>query len=448
MKDALARIKARPWIAHILRANTRFNRRLGNHFAASITYFTVLAMVPVIAFAFSLLSLVLTRIRPDLLDVVKRLVADSLSSGGGADKVSSLIDSSLATTGSGWTLAVTMLTALWAGIGWIGNLRQGVRSQWDPDFDMVTDNRGFLWAKLFDMLAFLGLLVALLLTVATSQVGSSAAGWIARVTHLDDVPGHGVLLTLAALIVSTAAGWILFMFLFGVLPRGRRNWRAIIRGSLIAGLLLGLLQVGAGYLVRAFSSNKAVQAFGSIIIVMLVFNLLARLILLISAWTATTDQPAVAGEWNDCDEPLLGRDDTWTSEGHWEAALADRARKEAEKQEADTEDATGAPTADGPDGDGATAEGAEESAPPVVLTSVSGDHTDGSGTPASSMSGVTSRLIHRPRRAGTVTPLDLPTQVTEPRRRRTAVGAGIAGAVGLGVAAAVTAVLRGRRHDR
>ena len=53
----LAKIQATPWVAHVLRAITRFNRRMGNHIAASITYFTVLSMIPVIALAFSILSL-------------------------------------------------------------------------------------------------------------------------------------------------------------------------------------------------------------------------------------------------------------------------------------------------------------------------------------------------------------------------------------------------------
>ena len=58
VKDTIAAIMKRPGIAHLLRAHTRFTRRLGNHFAASITYFTVLAIVPVIAFAFAVLGLI------------------------------------------------------------------------------------------------------------------------------------------------------------------------------------------------------------------------------------------------------------------------------------------------------------------------------------------------------------------------------------------------------
>ena len=328
----LAKIQATPWVAHVLRAITRFNRRMGNHIAASITYFTVLSMIPVIALAFSILSLLLTHTRPDLLDAVKKAIEQTLAPGGGDLSVSEIIDTSLATTGSGWTLAVTMITALWAGTGWIGNLRRGVRAEWEPDFDMANDNRGFFWSKLEDALTFFGLLITLGLTIATSQFGSLAAEWIAGVTHLESIRGHEVFMILAAIVASTIAGWILFMFLFTALPKGRRNWPAIMRGSLVAGFLFGLLQIVAGYLVKAFSSNRAVQAFGSVIIIMLVFNLMARLILLISAWTATSNQPAVAWEWNDCDQPLVGDPEVWTVPGHWDAAFISRAQKQQEKR--------------------------------------------------------------------------------------------------------------------
>ncbi|WP_204307881.1 hypothetical protein, partial [Klebsiella pneumoniae] len=79
--------------------------------------------------------------------------------------------------------------------------------------------RGFMRAKLSDMLTFLGLLLVTLLTIITSQVGSSMTGMLARWTGLDSVPGYGLLLTLAGLVATTIAGWLLFIFLYTVMPR-------------------------------------------------------------------------------------------------------------------------------------------------------------------------------------------------------------------------------------
>ncbi|MGH3450028.1 MAG: inner membrane protein YhjD, partial [Haloechinothrix sp.] len=36
-----------PWLDHMLRANDAFNERYGNHYAAAITYFSVLSVIPI-----------------------------------------------------------------------------------------------------------------------------------------------------------------------------------------------------------------------------------------------------------------------------------------------------------------------------------------------------------------------------------------------------------------
>ena len=48
MGGVLKRVMTWAWVAHLLRAVDRFSSRLGNQFAAAITYFSVLAIVPVL----------------------------------------------------------------------------------------------------------------------------------------------------------------------------------------------------------------------------------------------------------------------------------------------------------------------------------------------------------------------------------------------------------------
>lgn len=331
MRKHLEALLARPVIAHVARAQIRYSRRLGNHFAASIAYFTVLAMVPLLAFAFAVLSLVLTRVLPDVFAGLKDLVIAALGVAGGGDKVADIIDASLRTSGSAWTVVITVLTALWTGISWVGHLRSGIRAQWEPTFGRVKeDDDGLLLRKGFDALTFLALLVVLLVAFGTAQLGNALTSALGRRIGINLLPGHAVIIRIGALVVSTLAGSIFFLFLYVALPRGRRNWRAIAVGSVVAGVCLALLQTVAGFLVSALNSNRTVQAFGSIIIVMLVFNVLARMVLFVASWIATADQPAVALRWNDADAPLLERGDAWTVEGHWDRALADRRARRSE----------------------------------------------------------------------------------------------------------------------
>ena len=202
------------------------------------------------------------------------------------------------------------------------------------------------------------------------------------------------------------------------MPRVKTSWSPILKGSLAAGFALALVQVGAGYLVRAFNSNKAVQAFGSIIIVMLVFDLVARLILFIASWIATANQPAIDKEWNDCDEPLLGREDCMTAEGHWEAALADRTAKQATKDDED----------------------GKEVVPPgyTVVDGVARENSNGGDQRPHKAEGAVS-LDNAPASSGTVA-----SSYTKPRRWPI-IGASIVGAIG---GLTVSAILGRRREER
>ncbi|MGA7828751.1 MAG: hypothetical protein WCA04_13880 [Geobacteraceae bacterium] len=67
-----------PAVAHVLRMITRYATRLGNQFAGAITYFSLLAMVPILMFAFSACGFTLTVLRPDLLERVCRDVRAGL----------------------------------------------------------------------------------------------------------------------------------------------------------------------------------------------------------------------------------------------------------------------------------------------------------------------------------------------------------------------------------
>ena len=73
-------LTARPAIAHLIRAMSRFGARLGNQFGAAITYFLVLAMIPTLMFAFSALGFFLDVVRPELVDTVNDYIESSLGS--------------------------------------------------------------------------------------------------------------------------------------------------------------------------------------------------------------------------------------------------------------------------------------------------------------------------------------------------------------------------------
>ena len=115
MPARIERLKQRPWIAHMVRTVERYLSRLGSQFAAATTYFSVLAIVPIMMVAFSITGFVLTVVQPGLLDDVADAVAKGL---GGADaatreKILKLVDNALS---SFWTIGIVgLVVALYTG---------------------------------------------------------------------------------------------------------------------------------------------------------------------------------------------------------------------------------------------------------------------------------------------------------------------------------------------
>ena len=121
------RLKQRPGVAHLLAAYTRFNLRFGLQFGAAITYFSVLAVVPVFMLAFSIAGFVLTIVRPELVPALASAIADAIGSADPAteDRIRALIERALSNYKA--IGIIGLVSALYSGAGWMGNLKNAVR---------------------------------------------------------------------------------------------------------------------------------------------------------------------------------------------------------------------------------------------------------------------------------------------------------------------------------
>nr|WP_255521151.1 YhjD/YihY/BrkB family envelope integrity protein [Tessaracoccus sp. SD287] len=325
----MAALKAHPTVAHLLRANVRFGNRLANQFGAAITYFSVLALVPILMFAFSLLGMTLTVLRPDWMDSVSNLLVERLSGDAGQQLTDLIVDYL-----RNWRAVglVGLLSLAYAGSGWVGNLRGALNAQWRPEFEYVKDKRNIVAATLLNMATLLLLLLGVLVTFALSMGGTALNAWLVGLLRIEDWPGGQVLLRLASYLLTAVAAWLLFMLIFVLLPNDHRISKAKMIGSIIGAVAFTALQIGAGALIGVFSGNKAAALFGPVIILMLFMNLFARIILFIGCWIATDKQPAIAFHYHEADEPLRHRDDTVAAEDHWAQADQERAEQRADKK--------------------------------------------------------------------------------------------------------------------
>jgi membrane protein len=287
------RLSEKPPVAHLMRAGERFLGRLGFQFSAAITYFSVLALVPTVMMAFSFTGFFLVQLRPDLIPGLADLLTAQLR-GIDQDTVSQ-VEKFIVDTLSDYTAigVVGFLAAIYAGAGWMNNLRDALNAQWRPEFDQTGPPPNPIVRTLTSLLALVGLLVAILITFGLASISTSLTDQVIGWLGLPPNPVLAAVLALVPVVFSIGAGWLTFSYVYLVLPERREAWRIVRQGALMGAVGLAVLQYLASFLIgRVFSSTLSARFFGPIIVLMLFFNLFATLILFIAAWIATAESPA------------------------------------------------------------------------------------------------------------------------------------------------------------
>ncbi|GAB3046727.1 YhjD/YihY/BrkB family envelope integrity protein [Sediminivirga luteola] len=283
--NRLQRLKRRPAVAHALRAASRFGERLGNQFGAAITYFSVLAIIPTIMFAFAGLGFTLDVLRPELLGTVRGWIENAT---GGNEQVHGLLDNYLAN----WRAVgiVAVISALYTAQGWIGNLKDAVRTMVRDD---VADRQkqSFPVRVVTNVVTLLGVLIGVLVAVALSVLGTSMQSWAVEVLQLPSWVTP--LMVIIPLLAAVGALWLIFMWLFTLLPAEPIPGTAKVRGSLLGAVPAAILLHVATLLIDAFSGSPTAALFGPVIAIMLAMNLFARLTLFVAAWLGTYERRSV-----------------------------------------------------------------------------------------------------------------------------------------------------------
>lgn len=276
--------KKAPAVGHLLRMNDRFGAQGGNHYAAGITYFSVLSLFPLLMLVFAGLGFFLNA-RPDLMQDIQNQVSESLEGDMGSmvnDLIQSAIDQRGAVAGIG------LLTTLWSGLGWMNNLRVGVSAMWNLD---ANEGGGFVSKKLWDLVGLIGLIVLFVVAFAVTALGVS--GWTDQLLEyvgLDQVPGARVLVWVVGLLVGILANFLVMLWVVMFLPRTKVPVKSGMQGALLGAIVFEVIKQFAGLIIGAMTGNPAGAIFGPLISLMVVLYLIWRVVLYVSAWTATTQE--------------------------------------------------------------------------------------------------------------------------------------------------------------
>jgi membrane protein len=276
------------WLDHLVRAGARYVEQRGNHFAAAITFFSILTVVPLLMVAFAAAGYVLW-FNPDLLTRLERSIAASVP-GGLSDALDPILAMAIAQRNT--VAGVGLVAALWSGIWWMSNVREAVSAQWQ----LPAPHPAALQRLLHDLAALVGLGLALTASLAVTVVGSGLATTVLDLVGVADDGVNRVLLRASAVLLGLVANWLIFLWAITRLPRTDVPTRGAARAALLGAVALEVLKQGTAIYFERVTTSASGAVFGSLLGLILFSYVVARLLLLVTAWAATAagNEPAAA----------------------------------------------------------------------------------------------------------------------------------------------------------
>ncbi|MFU9136402.1 inner membrane protein YhjD [Erwinia tasmaniensis] len=277
--------QAIPAVAHFLRAGERFNDRLGSQFGAAITYFSFLSLIPILMVSFAAIGFVLAS-NQDLLTQLINKIVSNISDATLASTLQNTVNTAVQQR---TTVGLTgLLIALYSGISWMGNLREAILAQSRDVWERNKQDKEKIWFKYTrDFISLMGLVVALIITLSLTSIAGSAQEAIVHALGLDGIDWLRPAMTLIALSISILANYLLFLWIFWILPRHKPRKKALFRGTLLAAIGFEVIKFIMTLTLPKLASSPSGAAFGSVLGLMAFFYFFARLTLFCAAWIAT-----------------------------------------------------------------------------------------------------------------------------------------------------------------
>ncbi|MDN5860625.1 MAG: inner membrane protein YhjD [Pseudonocardia sp.] len=267
------------WLDHVVRAGERYTERHGDHYAGAITYFSVLALFPLILVAVAVAGYVLF-LYPDLLQQLKRGIAENAPAGLDALLVP-VVENAISSRG---TIGIIgLLGALYTGVGWMSNLREALSAQWGQ----IPQTPPILKRLLFDLLTLLGLGIAMVGSFAITGLASGFASAVLEFVGLAEQAWARILLQLLGIVLGLVANWLIFLWVIARLPREHVTFRSAAKAAVLGAVGFELLKQFMTYYLQTVTESPTGQVIGPIVGLLVFAFFMSRLILFVTAWAAT-----------------------------------------------------------------------------------------------------------------------------------------------------------------
>ncbi|GAB2486166.1 YihY/virulence factor BrkB family protein [Jatrophihabitans fulvus] len=267
------------WIRHVADAWALLNRNHGNQYAGAITYFSFLALFPMLLLAVSITGFVLFA-NPGLEDDLFNRITQEVPGQFGTtlrDAISAAIDN------RGAVGVVGLVGVLFTGLGWIANLREAIDAVWGRP----KPKRSFLAAKGSDLLVLGGLGLGVIVSLGLTVVGTSLTDQILGLVGLDDLPGSTVVLKILGIAIAVLGDAVIFWWLLVKLPVAEVERPVAIKGALLAAVGFEVLKVVGTYTIAHTANSPTAGPFAGVVAVLVWIQLVSRWMLFCCAWIAT-----------------------------------------------------------------------------------------------------------------------------------------------------------------
>ncbi|MFI0237080.1 YihY/virulence factor BrkB family protein [Streptomyces sp. NPDC016845] len=265
---------ARLMRTHVWKAYERLDEVLWSRLAAAMTFISFLALFPLItvgaAVAAGALGPGQQRKFEEKISEQVPGIADQLDLG-------ALIDN------AGTIGVVAGALLLFTGVGWVGSIRDCLRTVWE----LPQGDENPILRKLKDAGVLVGLGGAGLASLVASTVASTAVGWSADHLGIDKEGWGGALLQVFAFVIAVAADFLLLLYVLTLLPGVQPPRRDLLKAGLIGAAGFELLKLLLGGYIKGVAGKSMYGAFGTPVALMLWINFTAKLVLFCAAWTAT-----------------------------------------------------------------------------------------------------------------------------------------------------------------
>ncbi|MCA1191305.1 inner membrane protein YhjD [Saccharopolyspora sp. 6V] len=270
-----------PWLDRLIRAAARYQSQYGDYYAAAITYFSVLALVPLLMISFAVAGFVLAG-NPDLLEQLRLSITEAVPNREMSGMLNQVVGQAIEQAGT--VGIIGLLVALYSGLGWMTNLREALTAQWSQQQQAPP----MLKRLASDLVSLIGLGLAMAVSFGLSALGGGVGRALFAALGIGNTWPARIGLSLLAILLSLGAGWLVFIWVLARLPRLPVSLRSAVWGGLFAAIGFEVLkQVGVVYL-GSVTGSPAAAAFGPILGLLVFAYLTSRFILFVTAWTASS----------------------------------------------------------------------------------------------------------------------------------------------------------------